>query len=1530
MATARFVDALRLAPRDRTDEDCKSIFYYLRQLDVFRIVADGPLSAICQSARLERHPQDHVLFRRGQSATCYYILISGSVLMNNQVYLPSACFGKRNGMNLRRSNDCLVIQPSEMVVIDYPDVQRVPVHYQTPIPHGHSSSASNTLTRSTVQHHPPQPLIPQSTNFHQSKLNYYDQFPSRPTNFSAQNFKSIHFPHQSAHIVNVVENGADKVRSYTTSVVTGPQSVVSRDYSDATLTPTWKFSHLQPNNNNSQSKKRVPSPAPRSASISISRSPQRREQEGEAQRKPVDMDVWAQNREHLNNVSQFQYAPRPLPVNKSTASATTIIGPGSNNAHSDYTFKRNSLHEAHLAQLSLLDSFDSGIQVNRSSGSQPFDSTSSTSNVSSSTNASVPPPAPAANPKFTYSNVPMNHDDGNHFLAPSAHRINKMRVQLNRKNSDDSNSSSAIKIRNVSGNANSGMVSATARRLRGQSTASSSTTDGDEFTGLPETAVDTDDEDEESIPSHDYSFVDLKDNVRECLEKEPLQRTSDDIHVLMEFMQQMPALASLPLSIKRQLCLKMVFAIVPEAGTVILHHGEKIDSWSVIVNGAVEHLRQGERIAEYRLGDAFGAEPIPRIQYMDGEMRTLLDDCEFVLVEHEAYCSIMSTLNQHIEKENDQLTGEVVREAERRVIGSQIALVVIKAKPDRLVQHLVEEGDSTVDENFVQDFLLMYRVFIFDPTEIMHKIIDWFLDGRYREKVTRIVLLWVNNHFNDFESNKEMLRLLDHFESCLEKAALYTPQSLLNITCSIKSHPRTVTLTRSNRDQELAFSVIGGNSFEPKAPAVDGIFVASVESGSAAEKNGIKRGDEILEVNGQPFRSIPLNKALDVLRESTHLSLTLKSNMMGFKEIQMKLESANGTLIPLFWRLKFSFSGTGTLGRYQKKSPLIVQGRRSTMNQQSENGVCITNSEQTAHSTAKPSALRASRSNPDIAGHLIHPTASIQTNSRNPNAIPEHAIKVYRSDQTFRYLAIFPQTTAKNIVEMALQEFGMSDSSSDWSLSECICSVVNNGESKADRKIFIKQRRLPDDMHDLAERIGLASRLYLKNNQKSETLIPDELAPDVLKEAKINLYTLNAQFVAIQLTLHDFDVFSSIEQTEYVDNLFQLESRYGWPMLTTFEELFNREMWWVVTEVCLERSVAKRVKIIKKFIKIARHCRDLRNFNSMFAIVSGLEKTPVRRLTHTWERIPGYVFGHLFSNLCFRKYQKMLSDIQQFLDPSRNMSRYRQHLNSVSAHPPVIPIYPVLRKDLTFSHEAKSTFCGALINFEKLRMIARIIRSVTLLCSVKYELDFMGNQTSNGEMSGTATVRKFATASGTVKSLGSMSRKKLYEQTLMRRKVKTYLTEMPIIDVEAELDQLSLSCEPNPLVNSTTSFGYNNSTGASRRRPPSPSPSSLSSHSNQSADQKQKLFQQHSKFGVDSPQAIQKMLGLVQHSKVRTQANASPRLSSSQGTASNFASPMQSPQMSGSGGHTKKPAPIPAFSSTATSTQSNVDLPPTG
>lgn len=48
---------------------------------------------------------------------------------------------------------------------------------------------------------------------------------------------------------------------------------------------------------------------------------------------------------------------------------------------------------------------------------------------------------------------------------------------------------------------------------------------------------------------------------------------------------------------------------------------------------------------------------------------------------------------------------------------------------------------------------------------------------------------------------------------------------------------------------------------------------------------------------------------------------------------------------------------------------------------------------------------------------------------------------------------------------------------------------------------------------------------------------------------------LNPAELAWQLTLEDFKVFREIEPTEYVDELFELNSKYGCPMIQKFAEV---------------------------------------------------------------------------------------------------------------------------------------------------------------------------------------------------------------------------------------------------------------------------------------------------------------------------------------------------------------------------------------
>ncbi|KHJ45107.1 Transcription factor tfb2, partial [Trichuris suis] len=1033
----------------------------------------------------------------------------------------------------------------------------------------------------------------------------------------------------------------------------------------------------------------------------------------------------------------------------------------------------------------------------------------------------------------------------------------------------------------------------------------------DDLAGLPEVSVDSDDEDE-SYPCAEL-FTELRDLVRECLEKEPSERSEDDVAVLLDFMQHMPAFANLPSYVKCELCRRMVFAVVDKAATIVMKHGEQLDSWSVIINGEVEVIMPDGSRCEYRLGDCFGVEPTSEAQYHCGEMRTLVDDCQFVLVAQEDYVQIMSRLSESYLRQMDARTGHVVCEKERRVLDDREGYVLTKATPSKLIEALIEDRDSHyVDSHYVEDMLLMYRTFIDDAAVMLEKILSWFADGAFKEKVARLVLLWVNNHFNDFESSPKMMSLLEKFEGSLEDEAMYNHQQLLNIACSVKSRSRLVTYARSNRDEVLHFSILGGSDRH-----CCGIYIAKVDCNSAAERVGLKRGDQILEVNGNNFRRVNRQRALEILRSSTHLSMTVKNNLLGFKEM-LSCEQCNSSN-------SYSTQGggakarpllpTGSASTIRPKSPcgrdyvdsrachrqhkLSLHGDvRQTLLTKSSTGETIGiakegsrlsklikrlrqgssastllswDEDRVDHSarpikSAVPSfqhgspmlcRLKHSRSNPDLVASLRQPSFGQISQYYQPirPQHPEHILKIYRGDQSFKYLSVYKETTSQNVVQLALQEFGMSDpasSSLQWSL--CEVTVTADG--------LIKQRRLPEEMQNLAERISLNSRYYLKNNNCSVPLVTDDQANELLKESETVLMQLHASTLAAQLTLQDFAVFASIEPTEYVDNLFKLDSRYGWPKLDQFEQLVNRETWWVATEVCKERSLLRRAKIVKKFIKIAKQCRDFKNFNSMFAIVCGLEKPCVRRLHNTWDKVSS-------------KYRKVLEDLQLLMDPSRNMSKYRQHLTEAALEPPSIPLLPVLKKDLTFIHECNPTWCDdGLVNFEKLRMIAKEIRFVVKLASAPYELSTMFQLSGNHGQLNDALLHMntfeggsaVATMKRQMQQRAPLPRKKLYEQALMVRRVKAYLNHFQVIDDESTLDRLSLEVEP--MANGgATSVPFGNMAAASKRSQASPSFSSGSSVSISSIEYGRRCT--GPKFGMESPQAVQKLLSLVDHSRVR-------------------------------------------------------------
>ncbi|CAM4815277.1 unnamed protein product [Rotaria magnacalcarata] len=393
----------------------------------------------------------------------------------------------------------------------------------------------------------------------------------------------------------------------------------------------------------------------------------------------------------------------------------------------------------------------------------------------------------------------------------------------------------------------------------------------------------TDDESEtssESFPIYDF--------IRESLMKDAHERTDDDIESILEFLLHFPAFADLTLHVRRELCKVLVYAHIEKSNTVVMNDGERYDSWSVIINGTINNETiDGQLMRTYIVGEGFGCGPTLDQYYHKGIMKTHVDNCEFVVVAQNDYYAI---LNQDEENIRIEESGKLVMIKEVRVNNEEQRIpreIVIKATKEKLLDLLVDARQLFDDPSFVEDFLLTYRTFIKDPIIIANKLFDYLLDSNdptSSEHIARVVLSWVNNHYSDFESNPKLSEFLEKFDDYLQHRVPECMRSwrhTFNLICYTKSSIRTITITRSTRDDILNFEILGGSD----TLANNGIFVSKIERHSKVYEVGLRRGDQILSVNGQSFDYLTNTRALEILRSTTHLSLVVKNNLLGLNEI---------------------------------------------------------------------------------------------------------------------------------------------------------------------------------------------------------------------------------------------------------------------------------------------------------------------------------------------------------------------------------------------------------------------------------------------------------------------------------------------------------------------------------------------------------------------------------------------------------------------------------------------------------------------
>ncbi|XP_023680035.1 rap guanine nucleotide exchange factor 5-like [Paramormyrops kingsleyae] len=243
-----------------------------------------------------------------------------------------------------------------------------------------------------------------------------------------------------------------------------------------------------------------------------------------------------------------------------------------------------------------------------------------------------------------------------------------------------------------------------------------------------------------------------------------------------------------------------------------------------------------------------------------------------------------------------------------------------------------------------------------------------------------------------------------------------------------------------------------------------------------------------------------------------------------------------------------------------------------------------------------------------------------------------------------------------------------------------------------------------------SESRSIQGRLLICRKDLSQIMNPFTDNAD-LHQRPVRLLGMNTWDVAVSLTNFDWSLFTSVREQEPI---YYTISRQGSSGRTAALEMLlqrcNEVQLWVMTEVLLCTNPGKRVQLLKKFIKIAAHCKAQRNLNSFFAIIMGLNTAAVSRLSLTWEKVP-----------C--KFRKLFSELEMLTDPSLNHKVYRDIFKKMK--PPKIPFMPLLLKDITFIHEGNKTFLDNLVNFEKLHMIADAVRLIR-----HCQMDHTGNEVS--------------------------------------------------------------------------------------------------------------------------------------------------------------------------------------------------------
>ncbi|CAP94380.1 Guanine nucleotide exchange factor lte1 [Penicillium rubens] len=218
-----------------------------------------------------------------------------------------------------------------------------------------------------------------------------------------------------------------------------------------------------------------------------------------------------------------------------------------------------------------------------------------------------------------------------------------------------------------------------------------------------------------------------------------------------------------------------------------------------------------------------------------------------------------------------------------------------------------------------------------------------------------------------------------------------------------------------------------------------------------------------------------------------------------------------------------------------------------------------------------------------------------------------------------------------------------------------------------------------------------------------------------------------SQVLAHQLTLIEMAALSEIDWRDLVEMKWSNASPLvtNWVQFLTCEERkgidlvvgrFNLMVKWILSEIVLTRDINERARTIIKYIHTAAHARRICNYATMLQIAIALSSSDCSRLHRTWQLIS-------------LEDKRLFKDMECLIQPVRNFNDLRVEMETANLQEGCIPFIGLYVHDLTYNAQkpaqVSNTDGGLLVNFERYRTAARIVKSLLRLidASAKYKFE---------------------------------------------------------------------------------------------------------------------------------------------------------------------------------------------------------------